>query len=58
MLGVTYKWVAFPLLFKMLDKRGNSSCQERINLVNRFIELFGTQCIDSLMTDREFVGDK
>ena len=42
MLGVTYKGVAFPLLFKMLDKRGNSNCKERIDLVNRFIKLFGT----------------
>ena len=57
MLGVTYKGVAFPLLFKMLDKRGNSNCKERIDLVNRFIRLFGTNCIDCLMADREFVGD-
>jgi len=57
MLGVTYKGVAFPLLFKMLDKRGNSNCKERIDLVNRFIKLFGTNCIDCLMADREFVGD-
>lgn len=57
MLGVTYKGVAFPLLFKMLDKRGNSNCRERIDLVNRFIRLFGTNCIDCLMADREFVGD-
>ncbi len=57
MLGVTYKGVAFPLLFKMLDKRGNSNCQERIDLVNRFVQLFGTDCIDCLMADREFVGD-
>ena len=57
MLGVSYKGVAFPLLFKMLDKRGNSNCQERIALVERFINLFGTNCIDCLMADREFVGD-
>jgi len=57
MLGITYKGVAFPLLFKMLDKRGNSNCQERIDLVNRFIQLFGTNCIDCLMADREFIGD-
>jgi len=58
MLGVTYKGVAFPLLFRMLDKRGNSNCNERIELVNRFIKLFGTNCIDCLMADREFVGDE
>ncbi len=57
MLGITYKGVAFPLQFKMLDKRGNSNCQERIDLISRFIRLFGVNCIDCLMADREFVGD-
>jgi hypothetical protein len=58
MLGVVYKGVAFPLLFKMLDKQGNSNVQERIDLVNRFTSLFGKQCIKSLVADREFVGGK
>ncbi len=58
MLGVVYKGVAFPLLFKMLNKGGNSNSQERIDLVKRFIGFFGSECIDSLMADREFVGDK
>ena len=57
MLGVVYKGVAFPLLFTMLDKRGNSNSQERIDLVDRFIELFGKDLIKSIVADREFVGD-
>jgi hypothetical protein len=56
MLGVVYKGVAFPLLFTMLDKRGNSNSQERINLINRFIRLFGKEVIESVVVDREFVG--
>lgn len=56
MLGVVYKGVAFPLLFSMLDKRGNSNAAERINLINRFIHLFGREIIDSVVADREFVG--
>lgn len=31
MLGVCYKGLAFPLLFTMLPKRGNSNTEERIN---------------------------
>lgn len=58
MLGVVYKGVAFPLLFTMLDKRGNSNSQERIDLVNRFIKLFGKEVIKSIVADREFVGDR
>ena len=57
MLGVVYKGVAFPLLFTMLDKRGNSNSQERIDLVNRFIRLFGKDVIKSIVADREFVGN-
>lgn len=57
MLGIVYKGVAFPLLFTMLDKRGNSSSGERIDLVNRFIRLFGKNEIQSIVADREFVGD-
>ncbi len=56
MLGVVYKGVAFPLLFKMLDKRGNSNSKERIDLINRFIHLFGKDVIESVVADREFVG--
>jgi len=58
MLGIVYQGVAFPLLFKMLPKRGNSNSQERIDLVNRFIGLFGEACIESLVADREFIGEK
>lgn len=57
MLGVVYKGVAFPLLFTMLDKRGNSNSKERIDLVNRFIRLFGKEIIGSIVADTEFVGD-
>ncbi|NLN24901.1 MAG: IS4 family transposase [Bacteroidetes bacterium] len=56
MLGVSYKNVAFPLMFRMLDKRGNSHTSERIALVQDFIDWFGKDCIDSLVADREFVG--
>ena len=56
MLGVVYNGVAFPLLFTMLDKRGNSNSKERIDLVNRFIRLFGKEVIKCIVADREFVG--
>ena len=58
MLGVSYKNVAFPLMFKMLDKRGNSDTEERIDLIKQYIEWFGKQSINCLLADREFVGSK
>jgi hypothetical protein len=57
MLGVSYKNIAFPILFKMMDKRGNSNTAERIDLIQKFIHCFGKDCIDCLLADREFVGE-
>lgn len=58
MLGVSYRNVAIPLMFRMLDKRGNSSTEERIALMEDFIDWFGRDCIDCLLADREFIGEK
>jgi hypothetical protein len=52
-LGITYKGIAFPLLFSLLDKRGNSNWEERKDIMERFIRLFGHDCIDCLVADRE-----
>ena len=41
MLGVTYKGIAFPLMFSLLPKRGNSNREERKKIMERFILLFG-----------------
>ncbi|MBK5208685.1 MAG: IS4 family transposase [Flavobacteriaceae bacterium] len=57
MLGVSYKNVAIPLMFSMLDKRGNSNIQERIDLMQKYLEWFGVHTIDCLLADREFVGN-
>lgn len=56
-LAIVYQGVAFPILYKMMPKFGNSSTSERIGLMEDFIELFGADCIDCLLADREFVGD-
>lgn len=36
MLGVVHNGVAFPLVWKMLDKKGNSNYAERIELLEEF----------------------
>jgi hypothetical protein len=56
-LAIVYQGVAFPILFKMMPKFGNSSTSERIELMQRYIDLFGIDTIDCLLADREFVGD-
>jgi hypothetical protein len=40
----------------MMPKFGNSSTSERKDLINRFIRLFGSDNIECLLVDREFVG--
>lgn len=56
-LAIVYKGVAFPLMFTMLPKFGNSSTNERIKIMQRYITLFGQDSIDCLLADREFVGE-
>lgn len=58
LLAVVYKGVAFPILYKMMPKFGNSCTQERIDLMKRYINLFGQDSIDCLLADREFVGNQ
>ena len=55
-LAITCKGVAFPLLLVMLDKQGNSDTQERIRIIDRYINLFGRETIECLVANRKFVG--
>ena len=58
-IGVIYKGLSLPLLWVFLaDKRGNSSQIERIELLKRYIKLFGAHSIEFLTADREFVGEE
>ncbi len=57
-LSVCYKRMAIPLFWKLLDKRGNSSSKERIDLIEEFIKVFGSHRIDFILGDREFIGKK
>lgn len=57
-LAITYQGIAFPLIWTMLDKRGNSNTSERIKLIEEFIFLFGKEKIDCLLADREFIGEE
>jgi hypothetical protein len=57
-LAVVYQGIAFPLLYSLLPKKGNSNTAERIKLIDRFIGLFGRESIGCLTADREFVGQQ
>ena len=55
-LSICYGGIAVPLLWKTLDKRANTKTEHRIDMMNRFIKLFGVAKIASLLADREFIG--
>ena len=57
MISICYHGVGIPLLWTMLNKRGNSNAKERKGLIERYIILFGTDSIESIGADREFIGD-
>lgn len=57
-LAVVHKGAAVPILWLLLNKRGNSNWVERGALLKRFIKLFGANNIKGLLIDREFCGEQ
>lgn len=55
-LGIVHQGIAFPVVYFLLDKRGNSNTDERIDLMQEFFSLFEQPQIACLTADREFVG--
>lgn len=55
-LSIIYGSVSIPIIWKFLDKEGNSNLTERIEIMQEFISIFGTDRISDLFADREFVG--
>ena len=55
-LGIVWRGVTWPVLWTVLEKRGNSNTAERIASMERFLAVFGRERIAHLLADREFVG--
>lgn len=53
-VGVAYKGVALPVLWRVLEKKGCASTEEKLEAVGRFVRLFGARSIAFLAADREF----
>ena len=56
MLGVCYQGIAFPLLWQLLDKKGNSKTRERLALIDKLLKILPERKIEALVADREFIG--
>lgn len=63
MLAVAHEGLSIPLFWMFLDdekglgKDGASTENERIELMEKFRQLFGFECIEYLCADREFIGN-
>ncbi len=56
-LAVVCYGCAIPLLWVPLPKEGNSHTRERIALMQRFLTVFGKDCLRFVTADREFIGE-
>lgn len=56
-LAALYGNLAVPLLWLPMPEEGASDTKERIDLLRRFLRLFGTGRIRFLCADREFIGE-
>ncbi len=55
-LGIVHDGVAYPVVWEMLEKKGNSDSEERMDLLDRFDKIFPDAQVAYLCGDREFVG--
>lgn len=58
MLSICHEGIAIPIFWTLLPKAGNSSGKEQISLVEKFINCFGSTCIEGLLADREFPNEE
>lgn len=58
MLSITYEGIAIPVFWELLDKAGNASAQEHIELISKFISHFNKATIVGVLGDREFASNK
>jgi len=55
-IAIAHRGIAFPIVWQFLDKRGNSSCDERLDLLQQFLKIVEAKDIDYVLGDREFIG--
>jgi len=56
MLAVCHKGIAFPLIWTLLDKKGNSKTRERLDLLDELLKILPAIKIEVIVADREFIG--
>lgn len=55
---IVYGNISIPIAWLLLDKKGNSSTDERKKLVERILTIIPKEMIEVILADREFVGEE
>ncbi len=55
-LAIVTRRFRVPLMWTLLEHRGNSNTKQRIALMRRYLALFDASSIKLLLADREFIG--
>lgn len=53
-LSVAYKQVAIPVLWAVVNRKGNATAAEHVALIKKFVEEFGAERVRRVYADREF----
>jgi len=56
MAAIVYRGTAYPLVWMLLSKRGNSNTKERQQLIEALLALIPAPLISAVVADREFKG--
>jgi hypothetical protein len=56
MIAIAHNGVAFPIVWTLLPKAGNSNTEERIELMECLLRVVDAKDIQAFLADREFVG--
>jgi hypothetical protein len=54
--AIVYKSIAFPIVWMLLDKKGNSNTKKRKVLLKRLFKFIGKGRVKAITADREFIG--
>lgn len=57
LFGVAHDGVAFPILWRLLGKSGNSNQSEREALLSRLLRVIPKERINVVLADREFISE-
>lgn len=58
LFGVAHQGVAFPIVWQLLGKAGNSSQAQREALLKRLLKVIPKDQIKAVVADREFIGEE